>query len=564
MFEIGNSLREARLRQGLEFVEVEQATKIRGKYLRALEDEQFDILPGQTYVKGFLRTYAEYLGLDGQLYVDEYNSRYIPGDEETPLRAQTQVDGRPEPASGVQRRADRARRDRRSLTALVVVAWRFGSDTPETAIPDFSSEPPAETRAKQPARRPARPAAPIARVTITGALGDSWVEVHQRTAAGRELYRGTLEAGSTIRFAQRRHARRHGTARKSSAQGERACRGGTRPRQHDGSRDHCAPRHPGSLSRLSHPTAVVLVTGSELVRGGRTDENGPFLARELSTRGIEPERVLVVGDRPEGLEAAFRESLGAGLVVTSGGLGPTHDDRTVETLARVAGRELVLDPALEREIGGVVRGLSERFRRPYEEFESGVRKQATIPEGAESLGLAGTAPGLVLEVDGERRGRVAWAAGRAPAVVGAGTRDRARPASAGGGEQTPTTGSSASSGCPSRQWPGWSSGPGERARASTSRSARTTSRCRSISSFGLGPRAMQTPSSERWPRRCRGRCSPTTSVPSRSSCWIWPGSRGSRSPRPRAAPEGSSLRDSPRFPARASRSRAASWPTTTA
>ena len=81
MFEIGNSLREARLRQGLEFVEVEQATKIRGKYLRALEDEQFDILPGQTYVKGFLRTYADYLGLDGQLYVDEYNSRYIPGDD---------------------------------------------------------------------------------------------------------------------------------------------------------------------------------------------------------------------------------------------------------------------------------------------------------------------------------------------------------------------------------------------------------------------------------------------------------------------------------------------------
>src|ERR671925_286723 len=85
MFEIGNSLREARLRQGLDFPEVEHATKIRGKYLRALEDEQFDILPGQTYVKGFLRTYSEYLGLDGQLYVDEYNSRYIPGDDDPGL-----------------------------------------------------------------------------------------------------------------------------------------------------------------------------------------------------------------------------------------------------------------------------------------------------------------------------------------------------------------------------------------------------------------------------------------------------------------------------------------------
>src|SRR3954462_12158150 len=81
MFEIGSSLREARLRQGLDFPELEQTTKIRGKYLRALEDEQFDVLPAQTYVKGFLRNYAEFLGLDGQLYVDEYNSRYVIGEK---------------------------------------------------------------------------------------------------------------------------------------------------------------------------------------------------------------------------------------------------------------------------------------------------------------------------------------------------------------------------------------------------------------------------------------------------------------------------------------------------
>src|SRR5216110_3638934 len=81
MFEIGSSLREARLRQGLDFPELEQATKIRGKYLHALEEEQFDVLPAQTYVKGFLRSYADYLGLDGQLYVDEYNSRFVIDDE---------------------------------------------------------------------------------------------------------------------------------------------------------------------------------------------------------------------------------------------------------------------------------------------------------------------------------------------------------------------------------------------------------------------------------------------------------------------------------------------------
>ena len=112
---------------------------------------------------------------------------------------------------------------------------------------------------------------------------------------------------------------------------------------------------------------------------------------------MEPARIVVVGDRPSALEHALREALDADLCITSGGLGPTHDDRTVETLARVARRRLVVDPGLEAEIGAVVRGLSERFRRPYSEFEAGVRKQATIPEGAMSLGLAGTAPGLVLE-----------------------------------------------------------------------------------------------------------------------------------------------------------------------
>jgi nicotinamide-nucleotide amidase len=148
---------------------------------------------------------------------------------------------------------------------------------------------------------------------------------------------------------------------------------------------------------LSRPTAVVVVTGSELVRGDRNDLNGPFLARELVARGLEPERIIVVGDAPEELEAALREGAAADLCVVSGGLGPTHDDRTVELVARVAGRGLRHDPELHGEIEGVSRGIAERLRRPYAEFEPGVRKQATLPEGAVSLGLAGTAPGSVLD-----------------------------------------------------------------------------------------------------------------------------------------------------------------------
>src|SRR5215212_1696712 len=124
MFEIGTSLREARLRKGLDFPQLESATKIRGKYLRALEDEQFEQLPGQTYVKGFLRTYADALGLDGQLYVDEFNSRYGVDTDEPPVPI---------------RRAVRARRRVQTnvviaalvgiavVTALVIVAWTAGS-----------------------------------------------------------------------------------------------------------------------------------------------------------------------------------------------------------------------------------------------------------------------------------------------------------------------------------------------------------------------------------------------------------------------------------------------------
>ena len=145
------------------------------------------------------------------------------------------------------------------------------------------------------------------------------------------------------------------------------------------------------------PRAVVVVTGSELVRGDRRDLNGPFLAADLLRRGIEPARILIVGDREEELEDALGEGMRADLCVTSGGLGPTHDDRTVELVARVAGVGLRVDDGLNREIEGISRAFARRMNRPYVDFETGVRKQATIPEGASSLGLAGTAPGLVLE-----------------------------------------------------------------------------------------------------------------------------------------------------------------------
>ena len=147
------------------------------------------------------------------------------------------------------------------------------------------------------------------------------------------------------------------------------------------------------------PRAAIVVTGSELVRGERTDLNGPFLARALLALGLEPVRIHVVGDDPAELERTLREAVAdAELVAVSGGLGPTHDDRTVEVVAKVAERELEVRADLQREIEDFSRAVAERMRRPYADFEAGVRKQATLPVGAESLGLAGTAPGLVVEV----------------------------------------------------------------------------------------------------------------------------------------------------------------------
>src|SRR6185312_12858392 len=157
---------------------------------------------------------------------------------------------------------------------------------------------------------------------------------------------------------------------------------------------------PGQAHSRERPRAAIVVTGSELVRGERTDLNGPFLAAAALGLGLEPARITIVGDRPDELQSVLAGGLEADLCLVSGGLGPTHDDRTVELLARAAGRALVLDEALHEEIGTVSRQVAERLRRPYSDFEPGVRKQATLPEGAISLGLVGTAPGMVLEAGG--------------------------------------------------------------------------------------------------------------------------------------------------------------------
>ncbi len=197
MFEIGNSLREARLRQGLDFPEIEQGTKIRGKYLRALEDEQFDVLPAQTYVKGFLRSYAEYLGLDGQLYVDEYNSRFVVGEEDPQSRPRRSAP----PSRGVQvqsRVVLLTLLGIASVTALVIVAWTRGE--PQTVTPVGLGTARAVTH-----QTPVAPAAAQSvRLLVKASRGSCWLQVHKTSATGPILFQGTLEQGQKQLFTARK------------------------------------------------------------------------------------------------------------------------------------------------------------------------------------------------------------------------------------------------------------------------------------------------------------------------------------------------------------------------
>src|SRR4029079_8827822 len=102
--------------------------------------------------------------------------------------------------------------------------------------------------------------------------------------------------------------------------------------------------------RVSRPRAAIVVTGSELVRGERTDRNGPFYAREALSLGLVPERIVIVGDDPNASAAPLSAASQADVCLVSGGLGPTHDDRTVELVAQVAGAPPRVDESVEARI----------------------------------------------------------------------------------------------------------------------------------------------------------------------------------------------------------------------
>ena len=185
MFEIGNSLREARERQGLGYPEIELATKIRAKYIRALEEEDFTSIPGDAYIRGFLRTYAEYLGLDGDVYVDEYASRFITSwrDELPPRPERRRIRPR---ERRLERRAVLLVLAGSVLVAvLVFAAWQ---------IPGSSTHVPGLGKKQQ------RHSASASQLVLHGVGRGTYVEVRRSRASGKVDLQGTVEAGQTDRL----------------------------------------------------------------------------------------------------------------------------------------------------------------------------------------------------------------------------------------------------------------------------------------------------------------------------------------------------------------------------
>jgi hypothetical protein len=184
VFEIGNSLREARERQGLGYPEIELATKIRAKYIRALEEEDFTSIPGDAYIRGFLRTYAEYLGLDGDVYVDEYASRFITSwrDELPPKRERRRVRTR---ERSIERRTVLLVLAGMALVAILVFA-AFSIPGSSTHVPGLG------TKQKH--------TAPSPQLVLHGVGRGTYVEVRRTRASGRVDLQGTVEPGQTDRL----------------------------------------------------------------------------------------------------------------------------------------------------------------------------------------------------------------------------------------------------------------------------------------------------------------------------------------------------------------------------
>jgi cytoskeletal protein RodZ len=200
MFDIGASLREARTRRGLSLDDVTAGLRIRERYVTALEEERWELMPGEAYAKGFLRMYAEFLGLDGGLYVDEYNERVAAHlDQALVLESLA-------PSKGRSRLLTRTIVGVVAVAAVVAALNAFGSGSPTSTHvqPDLSN-----VASAAPVKRVAVPQAPVvhhvaaskpALALIRAVTSRSWLSVRLGGANGKEIFRGFLNQGHKLTY----------------------------------------------------------------------------------------------------------------------------------------------------------------------------------------------------------------------------------------------------------------------------------------------------------------------------------------------------------------------------
>ena len=202
MFEIGGSLREARLKRGLTAADVQKAIRIRDRYLQALEEERWEVLPGDAYVKGFLRTYADYLGLDGNLYVDEYNNRFAQHEEPQFVPKRFAGSGPRLGGSGLLRPVIAV-----GVVAVIVAAvaaWQLtgSSGNDKQGAPPVSTQTTTTThttpkKPKKKHRHHVTVALPT-RAVLVASRGDCWLWIRSGSASGPTVYEATLAQGKTL------------------------------------------------------------------------------------------------------------------------------------------------------------------------------------------------------------------------------------------------------------------------------------------------------------------------------------------------------------------------------
>jgi cytoskeleton protein RodZ len=199
MLDIGGTLREARMRSGLELEDAAEATRIRVKYLAAFEDERFGALPEDVYARAFVRTYADFLGLDGDLYAAQLNARI-------------EASRPPPPPPPPEPRFTFPHVDRRVLGLAAacgavifvgLVAWH-GGDPQVSMLRQSTVEVAAATKTIAPRPRPPKrvaSSAPTGRLVLAATRGDCWVSVRAGSRDGRVLYEGMVSEGDLVQVA---------------------------------------------------------------------------------------------------------------------------------------------------------------------------------------------------------------------------------------------------------------------------------------------------------------------------------------------------------------------------